>query len=269
MNWTKLRNLQFRGFQFVPLALVLACFAAGGLLLASAVVSPRAFQRQHVTKHIEDVKVGDWVLAKDPTESGPPRPHQVVALPRNWTEHVVHVQVEGGGAVQATRGHPFYIEGRGWTDASELKAGDRLRDDQDRVVRVEKLWTEDRTADTFNLTVEGVHTYYVLAGDTPVLVHNLIIVTPGGTAIPIPQGAVGPTLVRTGKGFEFTGGSGGYDLSTNASNVRIMDPTLPKGPSPGYPNGYANYQDTQGQSIDQYSGKTVGKSDPAWHQPCQ
>ncbi|MEU4246905.1 hypothetical protein AB0F15_05785 [Amycolatopsis sp. NPDC026612] len=27
---------------------------------------------------------------------------------------------------------------------------------------------------TYNLTVEGVHTYYVLAGDTPVLVHNTV-----------------------------------------------------------------------------------------------
>jgi len=29
-----------------------------------------------------------------------------------------------------------------------------------------------RHARTFNLTIEGLHTYYVLAGSTPVLVHN-------------------------------------------------------------------------------------------------
>lgn len=29
-----------------------------------------------------------------------------------------------------------------------------------------------RRARTYNLTVDDLHTYYVLAGDTPVLVHN-------------------------------------------------------------------------------------------------
>nr|WP_241269272.1 HINT domain-containing protein [Streptomyces chrestomyceticus] len=30
----------------------------------------------------------------------------------------------------------------------------------------------DQRARTYNLTVDGIHTYYVLAGDTPILVHN-------------------------------------------------------------------------------------------------
>jgi hypothetical protein len=31
------------------------------------------------------------------------------------------------------------------------------------------------------------------------------------------------------------------------------------------PNGYASYLNGSGQTIDPYSGQTVGKSDPAWH----
>lgn len=157
------------------MAFIFACFTAGGLLFASAAASRKAKPTapRYLTKNIEDVQVGDWVLAKDTGEAGRAGPHQVTALPRNWTEHVVHVQVEGGGEVQATRSHPFYVDGKGWTDASELTLGDRLRDDQGRTVQVERLWTEDKVTDTFNLTVEGVHAYYVLAGDTPVLVHNV------------------------------------------------------------------------------------------------
>ena len=46
-----------------------------------------------------------------------------------------------------------------------------------------------------------------------------------------------------------------------------MDPTPPKGPSPGYPNGYVNYSNAAGQSVNPYTGKTIGKADPWWHMP--
>jgi hypothetical protein len=35
---------------------------------------------------------------------------------------------------------------------------------------VMRTWKQVRTV--YNLTVDGVHTYYVVAGDAPVLVHN-------------------------------------------------------------------------------------------------
>ena len=62
-----------------------------------------------------------------------------------------------------------------------------------------------------------------------------------GPAIPIPQGATGPLPVQSGKGLQYVGGSGGHGLDPAVSNVRIMEPTAPKGPSPGYPDGYVNY----------------------------
>jgi len=257
--------------KILPLGLILACFAAGGLLLASAIASPRMSPAKRVTKHIEDVKVGDWVLAKDPAEAGPPRPHQVIALPRNWTEHLVHIQV-ACGQVQATRSHPFYVEGEGWVSACDLKVHDRLRDEHDSTITVEKLWTEDRPADTFNLTVEDVHTYYVLAGDTSVLVHNLIVVTPGGTAIPVPNGAAGPVpIINPGgatTGFKFTGGSGGYGMNSRVTTVRIMDPTLPNAASPGYPNGNVTYENAVGQGVNPATGRTIPDNDPMRHIPC-
>ena len=158
----------------IPLLLSLLCTLGGAALLGSAIASPRtAAPPKYFTKNIEDVKVGDWVLAKNPGDDGPPTPHRVTALPRNYTLQVVHVQVEGGGELQATRNHPFFVDGVGWVDARDLKVGDRLRDDHDLVVRIARLWTESRHARTYNLTVDGVHTYYVLAGQTPVLVHNL------------------------------------------------------------------------------------------------
>src|SRR5207302_822245 len=82
------------------------------------------------TKAIENVRVGDWVLAKDPTQAGPPTPHKVVALPRNWAEHVVHVHVDGEGQLEATRSHPFWVLGKGWVNADDLRSGDPLVDER-------------------------------------------------------------------------------------------------------------------------------------------
>ena len=93
------------------------------------------------------------------------------------------------------------------------------------------------------------------------------VVTSKGDVIPVPLGATGPTPVRTGKGFQYTGGSGGQGLDPQVSEVRIMEPTLPRGPSPGYPGGYASYGNVHGQTVNPYTGRTISPSDPAWHIP--
>jgi len=94
------------------------------------------------------------------------------------------------------------------------------------------------------------------------------VVTPSGETIIIPSGASGPLPTR-GPGFQYTGGSGGAGLHPDASNVRIMDPTPPRGPSPGYPGGYVNYTNSRGQSVDPYTGRTLSPSDSMWHIPLQ
>lgn len=73
----------------------------------------------------------------------------------------------------ATDGHPFWVDDEGrWIEAGQLVAGDQVStpDGQTLTVVRTRHWTEDTTV--YNLTVEGIHTYYVLAGTTPVLVHN-------------------------------------------------------------------------------------------------
>lgn len=94
------------------------------------------------------------------------------------------------------------------------------------------------------------------------------IVSPGGTAIPVPEGATRMPTV-SGKGFRFGGGSGGFGLDTRTSGVRVMDPTLPRGPSPGYPGGYATYENAAGQTVNPLTGRTIPTSDAWWHIPLQ
>nr|WP_262052009.1 polymorphic toxin type 10 domain-containing protein [Leptospira kirschneri] len=85
------------------------------------------------------------------------------------------------------------------------------------------------------------------------------IVSPNGTAFPVPKGATGPTPVinLNGKitGSGYTGGKGGANGQVNT--MRIMDPTPAKGNSPGYPNGYIKYMNNVKQGVDPYTGKTL------------
>lgn len=173
MNMAQVADSRRRGLARVALVWLLGCLTAGGGLLAVAPHSGQPAARRYRTKSIEDVRVGDWVLAKNPNEGGMPTPHQVLAVPRNWTEHVVHVGITGGGELQATRGHPFFTANRGWLDAKDLRSGDLLQDFEGRPVYVSTVQIEDRTCGTFNLTVDGLHTFYALAGGVPVLVHNV------------------------------------------------------------------------------------------------
>lgn len=83
----------------------------------------------------------------------------------------MHVQVNGE-TITCTTDHPFYVQGKGWVAAKDLKLNDRLelQNGEDAFVdaiRREKL---DQPIQVFNFEVERFHTYYVGAGC--VLVHN-------------------------------------------------------------------------------------------------
>ena len=86
-----------------------------------------------------------------------------------------------------------------------------------------------------------------------------IVVTPKGEAIPVPKGASGPANVINPSGnvtgFSYTGGNGG--ANGNFFGVRIMDPTVPKGNVPGYPNGYVKYVDAFNGGVDYLTGRTL------------
>ncbi len=124
------------------------------------------------TKDIEDVDVGDIVWAADP-ETGERGPREVVALIiGQGTKHLVDVTLAGGGTVTATDAHPFWVDSDGeWVDAADLQPGDVLLT-PDGVTRVDAVEHRTETATVYNLTVADIHTYHVLAGDDPVLVHN-------------------------------------------------------------------------------------------------
>ncbi|WP_394829489.1 polymorphic toxin-type HINT domain-containing protein [Pendulispora albinea] len=100
--------------------------------------------------------------------------HRVIQIHRNATYRLFHIEIVGAsnGEVVATGRHPFWTQ-RGWTVAEELTTSDVLMDDEGRSVFIRSIAAESRDAATFNLSVEGTHTFFVVAGNTPVLVHNV------------------------------------------------------------------------------------------------
>ncbi|MGY1498622.1 ricin-type beta-trefoil lectin domain protein [Streptomyces sp. QTS52] len=133
------------------------------------------------TKRIKDVKVGDKVLATDP-ETGKSTVETVTAeIKGQGFKRLVKVTVDVDGkggsktaAVTATDGHPFWVpELKAWIHATDLKPGELLRTSAGTYVKVTAVerWTT-LWATVHNLTVSDLHTYYVVAGGTSVLVHN-------------------------------------------------------------------------------------------------
>jgi RHS repeat-associated protein len=91
------------------------------------------------------------------------------------------------------------------------------------------------------------------------------VVSPNGTAYPVPAGAQGPTPVINPAGNQtgvaFTGGASGGN--GQVSTMRLMNPTPPSGNSPGYPNGYIVYQNNASptpQLVDPITGQTTSRA---------
>ena len=72
--------------------------------------------------------------------------------------------------IDATANHPFYVQGSGWVNTTELHFGDLLIDDQENPLTVISVENQHQKDTAYNFTVADYHTYYVT--QQHVLVHN-------------------------------------------------------------------------------------------------
>ncbi|WP_433794894.1 polymorphic toxin-type HINT domain-containing protein [Actinoplanes sp. CA-252034] len=128
------------------------------------------------SEKIEDLEVGDSVLATDPVRGRTGARAVTATIAGSGTKHIVDIEVgddSGTATVSATEGHPFWVPARrAWIPAGDLTAGTELVDDEGDAVRVNRITERTEVTRAYNLTVAGFHTYYVLAERTPILVHN-------------------------------------------------------------------------------------------------
>ncbi|MEU8139941.1 polymorphic toxin-type HINT domain-containing protein [Streptodolium elevatio] len=127
-------------------------------------------------KRIADIVPGDVVLATDP-ETGKTGPQTVLASittedDKLFSEITVATET-GSQVITATQNHPFWIADLNrWLDAGKIQPGQWLRTEVGSWVQVSGNRKYNRQQRTNDLTIARAHTYYVLAGATPVLVHN-------------------------------------------------------------------------------------------------
>ncbi|GAA0452943.1 hypothetical protein Ade02nite_01020 [Paractinoplanes deccanensis] len=227
----------------------------------------RVLMADGTTKPIKDVKVGDVVLATDP-RTGEEGPHSVTAT---WShlDDLFTLAVNGKKLI-TTEDHPFWDERDGrWERADQLNPGDLLLDPANHAVFVDGFSTsERRTAAAYNLTVDGLHTYYVLAGNTPVLVHNC------GTDIVKydPDFALGQlTQGRVAKASELDsfGASQGWTRSRTANGpIKYTDEngivriTIKRGSgrAPGSESPHVEMRNAAGERVDPYGNPVTRKS---------
>jgi RHS repeat-associated protein len=137
-------------------------------------------------KAIQDVRVGDEVLATDPVSGLTQRQTVTESVVGEGEKHVVEITTAGGGKIVATDGHPFWVDDRAdWVDAGGVEAGDWLRGPDGQSVRVASIRTWTSYLRVHNLAVGGIHTFYVQAAGESVLVHNC---GTGGEAPRTPDG---------------------------------------------------------------------------------
>jgi len=125
---------------------------------------------------IEDIEVGDYVLAENP-DTGEVDYKPVLETYEHDTYDVVYLTIDGE-EFTTTEGHPFYTLERGFVKAGELRFSDTLIDDNGNKLHLEKKNKEHLTkpVTVYNFAVEDYHTYFV--GENEVLVHNNCGVNP-------------------------------------------------------------------------------------------
>ena len=150
------------------------------------------------TKPIGQVAVGERVVSHDPV-TGEDVEAEVEATHVHHDVPTLEVTTTAG-TITTTSTHPFYVQGRGWTPAADLRRGDRLKtpdnttspdpdnrtatgpgrtDDTASTIGADAVPTGDgeavavltiqptgRTTTVHNLTVRSTHNYHVLTTPT-------------------------------------------------------------------------------------------------------
>jgi RHS repeat-associated protein len=129
------------------------------------------------TKPIGKLKVGDKVESANPNTGKEEGARTVQHIWINHDTDLLDVTVSTGhghtAVLHTTSNHPFWDDTtHTWVAAGKLHLGDRLASTGGQHPVVAALKVTPGAANRWNLTVQQLHTYYVVAGGTPILVHN-------------------------------------------------------------------------------------------------
>ncbi|WP_416069775.1 polymorphic toxin-type HINT domain-containing protein [Streptomyces sp. AK02-01A] len=128
-------------------------------------------------KQIDEIKPGDKVETADPSNGRHRSPKTVTAQLVHHDDDLIDLNIQNrqgdNATLHTTSKHPFWDDtAHTWVPAGKLAPGHTLNTVAGEHALIMSISVRPGAADMYNLTVEGMHTYYVLAGKTPILVHN-------------------------------------------------------------------------------------------------
>ncbi|MEU4239855.1 RHS repeat-associated core domain-containing protein [Actinoplanes sp. NPDC026619] len=165
------------------------------------------------TKRLDQLRPGDVVLASTP-ETGTTEGREVEVV---WVhDDDLYVLTVDGGRLVTTEDHLFWsVTDQRWEETSELVPGELIRT-PDGTARVDGFdATAHRRAPAYTLTVADLHTFYVLAGNTPVLVHNGCEIIAGPKLGVLRVTAANPSESEV---------RGAQHMAARGGNVELRDP---------------------------------------------
>ncbi|GGM24770.1 hypothetical protein GCM10010129_81580 [Streptomyces fumigatiscleroticus] len=168
-------------------------------------------------KPIGKIKPGDEVEAADPENGKHQSARRVAARLVHHDDDLVDVTIRRQDGetttIHTTSRHPFWDDTtHAWVPAAELTGGHALTTADNRNIQVLRVQPRRGSADMYNLTVDQLHTYYVLAGSTPILVHN----SNGFCGVTVSDGAIDHAWSQHGWG-------GAYHEAGDMGNVFSKD----------------------------------------------
>ncbi|WP_406642531.1 Hint domain-containing protein [Amycolatopsis sp. WGS_07] len=180
------------------------------------------------TKPISEIKVGDIVADSDPT-TGHAQQHPVTAVhvtsgDRDRVE--LDLADADGRPLRTTEHHQIWeAQTKHWVEAGQLQPGDRVSV-PGGTATIRRVARYQDSGLTYDLTIDGLHTYYVLAGLEPVLVHNtgcFSLTDLGGGKLQTPEGLVyGPMKGGEGHRIFHVGAHASESANPNKLNHSIF-----------------------------------------------
>ena len=143
----------------IPAPRFISCFAAG---------TPVKTLQEPARHGHRNSQPGDRVLAQGDITTGALAFQPVTAVHHNRPGETVRLRLDNGEVLVPSIYHRFWVAGRGWSMARDLKPGDPLRALSGRI-KVAQVGPGE-TVPVFNLDIASHHTYFV--GDHDYLVHD-------------------------------------------------------------------------------------------------
>jgi RHS repeat-associated protein len=141
------------------------CESEGNCFVAGTLVDTQSGQ-----KTIENIQVGDVVYSEN-SETGEKEYKKVKQTFVHEVDTLVEVSI-GNTKLDTTEGHKFWVVGKGWVEAKDLKEGEKVLEASGKEVTITSVKVEKlkHKVKVYNFEVEDFHTYFV--SDLDILVHN-------------------------------------------------------------------------------------------------